>query len=80
MLRSVNPLMDRGIRLAPQIAGGTDKDKSRQLESYARLLGVPARVLTPTAKDSEYWRQYYDAKDEQDRVRKMLELQARQAG
>jgi hypothetical protein len=77
LLRSINPVQDRTIRLAPQIAGGTDRDKSRQLESYARLLGFPGRVLTPQAQQSEVNRRFFEMKDEQDRIRKMLELQAK---
>jgi hypothetical protein len=81
MLRSLNPVMDRSIRLAPNIAGGTERDKSRQLESYARMLGAPIRVLTPQAQDSEYWRRYYKQQDEIDRVKQMMQLLAqKQAG
>ncbi len=80
MLRSVNPLMDRSIRLAPSVAGGNPRDFSRVLESYARFMGAPIRVNTPEAQDSEFWRRYYEVADEQKRQQKMYELQARQAG
>jgi hypothetical protein len=60
LLRSVNPMMDRTSRVLPQLTGGDEEAKKRQLESIARFIGAPMRTLTPKQQDSEYWRRYYD--------------------
>lgn len=65
MINSVNPLMDRSTRLLPQLGGSFDKQ--RQLEAYARFVGVPVRTLTPKQQSSEYWKRYFDAQREHKR-------------
>jgi hypothetical protein len=76
-IRAVNPTMDRTARIAPQITGGDDEAKRRQLESIARFLGAPVRTLTPQQQQSEYFRQYYDRQEEMARQLAMLQTAQR---
>lgn len=80
VLRSVNPLADRQARLLPQASGGDPEAEKRQAESILRFLGAPVRTLTPKQQDSEFYRQYYDAKDqakaEQAALLRQLQAQA----
>lgn len=65
LLRSLNPLQDRSARLAPQLSGGNDEDRKRQLESVLRFSGVPIRTLTPKQQENEAYRRYFDALEAQ---------------
>jgi hypothetical protein len=69
LLTSINPVQDRASRLFPQLIGGGNTDKQRQVESIARYLGVPARTLTDKQRDSEFWRRYYETQDRQKALR-----------
>lgn len=62
-MRSINPVLDRITRLAPQTTGGSDA-LSRQLESIARTSGIPIRVLSPEQQRSTQRSQYFDRQDE----------------
>jgi len=73
-VRSVNPLMDRSARIAPQITGGNEEAVRRQPESIARFLGVPVRTLTPQQQRSEYLRQAFERQSEEARLRAMLQV------
>jgi len=76
LLRSVNPLLDRGARLTGS-GGGTGKN--RQAESIARFLGLPVRTLTPEQQRSQLLNQYYGIKDEADVLKAIARRQAQQA-
>lgn len=75
-VRSVNPLQDRSSRLLPQLSGGDEEAKTRQLESIARFLGVPVRTLTPTQQTNEAKRRYFDVLREYERQQAMLQAAA----
>ena len=47
--------------------------RGRTWTKRARYGGVPAQLLTPAAQESEYWRQYYEMKDEAGRLQAMVE-------
>lgn len=75
-LRSLIPLYDRSVRLTPQLTtGGNDEDAvARQIESVARLFGVPGRQLSPQQQQSEAMRRYYSGRDEMRERRALAEL------
>ena len=60
--RSVIPVYDRSIRLAPNaVTGGSDSDASnRWAESIGRTIGLPIRQLSPQQQQSQAMSEYYD--------------------
>jgi len=72
-LRSMIPLYDRGVRLAPgTVTGDKSKDSSdRQMESIARLFGVNIRQLSDAQRESTKKAEYYDGLREQ-RIQRAL--------
>lgn len=75
-LRSLNPVYDRAVRLAPQVTtGGNETDAvSRQLESLARTMGFPIRTLSPQQQQSSLQAQRYDTMDQQAMQRALARL------
>jgi hypothetical protein len=63
--RSLIPIYDRSVRLAPQLTtGGNDGDAvARQIESAGRLVGLPVRQLSPQQQQAEAMRRYYSQRD-----------------
>jgi len=63
-LRSLNPLLDRQMRLFPGIAGGSTSDPDRLLESWLRFgLGAPGRTISQNQMEGEAARRYFEQQD-----------------
>jgi hypothetical protein len=75
-MRSMNPVYDRAVRLAPQATtGGNAEDAvARQAEAIARTLGFPIRTLSPQQQQSAAKSKVYDQRDEQALARALLAL------
>lgn len=61
--RALVPPYDRAVRMIPGLAGGGG-DQSRQLESFARFLGIPIRTISDKQMQSEQARRFYNARDQ----------------
>lgn len=66
MFRSLNPLYDRSVRMAPQVTTGSNDQNAvnRQVESFLRFVGAPVRQLSPQQQQNEAMRRYYDQRDQ----------------
>jgi hypothetical protein len=63
-LRSLNPLLDRQMRLFPGVAGGSTSDPDRLLESWLRFgLGVPGRTISQDQMQGEAARRFFEQQD-----------------
>ena len=65
--RSVIPVYDRSVRLAPNLVtkgGDGGGANSRAFESWARLIGVPIRTLSPEQQLSTQRSNYFQSQDE----------------
>ena len=61
--RALIPPYDRAVRMIPGLAGGGG-EQERQLESFARFLGMPIRTISEKQMQSEQARRYYNARDQ----------------
>jgi hypothetical protein len=60
-VRGLNPILDRQMRLLPQLTGGAGGD--RQLESWVRFGGAPIRTISEEQQRAEAAARYYDQLD-----------------
>lgn len=72
-MRSINPVYDRAVRLAPQVTtGGNEEDAVvRQIESILRTMGAPMRTLSPQQQQRTMRSEQFDLRD-QDAMRRAL--------
>jgi hypothetical protein len=61
--RALIPPYDRAVRMIPGLAGGNEQ-QDRQLESFARFLGIPIRTISDKQMQSEQARRFYNARDQ----------------
>ena len=76
--RSVLPLYDRSARVVPSITSGSmsDDQSARQIESWARLMGIPIRQLSPQQQRSAQRSERFNQQDERRHQRALLEAQS----
>lgn len=74
--RSMMPMYDRSLRLAPGITSGgaAAEQQNRQAESILRFLGIPIRQLSPQQQEATLRGDYYDSVREQSLQRKLAEI------
>jgi hypothetical protein len=71
-IRGLNPVLDRQMRLLPQLSGGVAKQGAdRQLESWLRFMGVPIRTVSESQRQGEQVSQYYNQLDAAKRLAAM---------
>lgn len=80
-MRSLNPLYDRTVRLLPQYTEGQNSDSgSRQMESWARFMGLPIRQLSPEQQLATQRSRFYDQLDQDDIDAALMEIDKQMAG